>query len=398
MGTHPIFESDFDCLTDKKMEVDDAERRYTLDELLDATDQLEIPPAPAAIGVGRDGEPRLIIEKIVNTDFKSYAGRQVLGPFHKSFTSIVGPNGSGKSNVIDSMLFVFGYRANKIRLKKLSGLIHNSEQHSNVQSCTVAVHFQQIIDRDEDFEVVPNSQFVVARTAYKDNTSYYTVDGKRCQFKVVAKLLRGKGIDLDHNRFLILQGEVEQIAMMKPKGLTEHDTGMLEFLEDIVGSSRFMKPIELLSKRVEELNEQRQEKLNRVKLVEKEKDELEEPKEAAVAHLQLENEITVKNHRLYQRYILACTRTMDKAVAKKKEKGEEIEKLGTELEKISKAKEEYSEKFKGLESEDQKLQEDMKHKNLKRKKLITQLKTENEKLEELERVPEKNEKDIEECQ
>ena len=72
------------------MEVDDAERRYTLDELLDATDQLDIPPAPAAIGVGRDGEPRLIIEKIVNTDFKSYAGTKVLGPFHKAFTSIIG--------------------------------------------------------------------------------------------------------------------------------------------------------------------------------------------------------------------------------------------------------------------------------------------------------------------
>jgi structural maintenance of chromosome 4 len=55
----------------------------------------------------------------------------------------------------------------------------------------------------------------------------------------VAALLRGSGIDLDHNRFLILQGEVEQIAMMKPKAVTEHEDGMLEFLEDIVGSSRF---------------------------------------------------------------------------------------------------------------------------------------------------------------
>ena len=26
---------------------------------------------------------------------------------------------------------------------------------------------------------------------------------------------------------------------MKPKGQTEHDTGMLEFLEDIIGTSRF---------------------------------------------------------------------------------------------------------------------------------------------------------------
>lgn len=62
------------------------------------------------------------------------------------FTSIVGPNGSGKSNVIDAMLFVFGYRARKIRSKKISVLIHNSEHHQNITSCTVSVHFQKIID------------------------------------------------------------------------------------------------------------------------------------------------------------------------------------------------------------------------------------------------------------
>jgi chromosome segregation ATPase len=44
------------------------------------------------------------------------------------------------------MLFVFGYRSNKIRSKKLSNLIHNSGNHRNVQSCTVSVYFQKIID------------------------------------------------------------------------------------------------------------------------------------------------------------------------------------------------------------------------------------------------------------
>lgn len=33
----------------------------------------------------------------------------------------------------------------------------------------------------------------------------------------VTTLLKARGIDLDNNRFLILQGEVEQISMMKPK-------------------------------------------------------------------------------------------------------------------------------------------------------------------------------------
>lgn len=49
--------------------------------------------------------------------------------------------------------------------------------------------------------------------------------------------------------------------MMKPKGQTEHDDGMLEFLEDIIGSNRFKEPIEILAKRVETLNELRGEKV-----------------------------------------------------------------------------------------------------------------------------------------
>ena len=53
--------------------------------------------------------------------------------------------------------------------------------------------------------VVPGSKFVVSRTAFADNSSYYRVDEKKCTYKDVAKLLRGSGIDLDHNRFLILQ-------------------------------------------------------------------------------------------------------------------------------------------------------------------------------------------------
>ena len=39
---------------------------------------------------------RLMIRKLTLFNFKSYAGLKEIGPFHKSFTSIVGPNGSGK--------------------------------------------------------------------------------------------------------------------------------------------------------------------------------------------------------------------------------------------------------------------------------------------------------------
>ncbi|KAB7502727.1 Structural maintenance of chromosomes protein 4 [Armadillidium nasatum] len=400
---------------ENEMEVDDEEEEGGI-----RIGDIYLPPPPPPACTFDSTSPRLVITHIENEFFKSYAENQVLGPFHKNFTSIVGPNGSGKSNVIDSMLFVFGYRAQKIRSKKISVLIHNSETYPNVQSCTVVVHFQKIIDKgDSEFEEIPNSKFWVSRTAFKDNSSFYQINGKKCQFKAVAKLLRENGIDLDHNRFLILQGEVEQIALMKPKAQTEHDTGMLEYLEDIIGSSRFKDPIELLSKRVEELNELRGEKLNRVKLVEKEKDDLEEPKNEAVTYLKCENDVAKKQNILYQRYILDCSKAKEEAESKKKEVDdgmadikkelsemqvkkskteEELKEFQKGLETVGSSKEKYNESFKKLESEDSQVQEELKHKIKKRKQILTQLQNDKEKLSELEKVPAKNEKDIEECE
>lgn len=340
----------------------------------------------------------------------------MLGPFHKSFTCIVGPNGSGKSNVIDSMLFVFGYRANKIRLKKISMLIHNSENHKNIDSCSVSVYFQKIIDKaGDDFEVVPNSEFVVSRTAFKDNSSFYTIDGRRVQFKEVAKLLRGSGIDLDHNRFLILQGEVEQIALMKPKAQTEHDEGMLEFLEDIIGSSRFKEPIEKLSKQVDELNEQRGEKLNRVKAVEKEKDMLQPARDEAVTYLKQENEIIRLKNKLYHKYIQDAQKNLEKAEAAFNEIKKEVDMMKSKMQELNKERgekekqykkieknllqinekiEAFQEQFKQYDKQDTKNIEDIKHTKSKGKKLVSTLESEKKKLEELQTVPQTKEKEI----
>lgn len=46
---------------------------------------------------------------------------------------------------------------------------------------------------------------MVTRTAYKNNSSKYTINGRSSNYGEVQKLLKGRGIDLDHNRFLILQ-------------------------------------------------------------------------------------------------------------------------------------------------------------------------------------------------
>ncbi|KAG7097670.1 hypothetical protein E1B28_004996 [Marasmius oreades] len=215
---------------------------------------------------------RLVIHKLVLVNFKSYGGRQEIGPFHESFSSIVGPNGSRKSNTIDALLFVFGYRATKMRQGKLGESIHNSARYPDLQECRVEIYFREITDLPgpDEFEIVPESELVVARHAYKNNTSKYMINGRQSSFTEVQTLLKGRGIDLDHKRFLILQGEVESIALMKPKATSEHDEGLLEYLEDIIGTAHFKEPIQEAMDELERLNDSRQEKLTRLRLVEKE--------------------------------------------------------------------------------------------------------------------------------
>lgn len=101
-------------------------------------------------------------------------------------------------------------------------------------------------------------------------------------------LLQTKGIDLEHNRFLILQGEVEQISLMKPKALNPNDTGLLEYLEEIIGSCVHVEEIEKLAKLLEDVNEKRIEQTNRVKASQTELGGLESDRKTALDYLKQE--------------------------------------------------------------------------------------------------------------
>jgi structural maintenance of chromosome 4 len=263
---------------------------------------------PVAAEEPAEPKPRMIIQNLILTNFKSYAGRQVVGPFHASFSSVVGPNGSGKSNVIDSLLFVFGFRASKMRQGKISALIHNSAQYPDLSFCEVEVHFEQVLDlADGGHEVIPDSHLVISRRAFKNNSSKYYMNKKETTFTAVTTFLKDRGIDLDHKRFLILQGEVESIAQMKAKAANEHDEGLLEYLEDIIGTSKYKTPIDEAATELESLNDVCVEKNNRVQHVEKEKTALVDKKDKALAYIRDENELAEKQSALYQIYINECT-------------------------------------------------------------------------------------------
>lgn len=278
-----------------------------------------------------------------------------------------------------------------MRLNKVSELIHNSTHHRNLEMAKVSVYFQEIVDLEgEEYEVVPGSDFIISRTAHRSNKSDYYINDRKSNFTEVTELLKGKGIDLDNNRFLILQGEVEQISMMKPKGQTEHETGLLDYLEDIIGTDKYIPIIEEGGKRLEELSEKRQGMLQRLKAAERDRDGLESEKAAAEAYMSKELECLQAQSALSQIFMYDAQRSVDEMqtsieeleskLQQEKEKHKECAAALTEQEtryngaskeysSIQRELEEASNEFKEFERKDIKFREDIKHIKAKLKKL-----------------------------
>ncbi|ESQ32611.1 hypothetical protein EUTSA_v10003529mg [Eutrema salsugineum] len=353
----------------------------------------------------KSGTPRLYIKELVMRNFKSYAGEQRVGPFHKSFSAVVGPNGSGKSNVIDAMLFVFGKRAKQMRLNKVSELIHNSTNHQNLDSAGVSVQFEEIIDlEDGSYETVPGSDFMITRVAFRDNSSKYYINERSSNFTEVTKKLKGKGVDLDNNRFLILQGEVEQISLMKPKAQGPHDEGFLEYLEDIIGTNKYVEKIDELNKQLETLNDKRSGVVQMVKLAEKERDNLEGVKDEAETYMLKELSYLKWQEKAtkmaYEDTLAKITeqkeslQILENSLKNEREKMDEINKELKELESVHekhKKRQEAldnelrncKEKFKEFERQDVKHREDLKHMKQKIKKLEDKLEKDSSKISDL---------------
>lgn len=352
-------------------------------------------------------EGRLYINKLVLNDFKSYAGRQVVGPFSTSFSAIVGPNGSGKSNVIDSMLFVFGFRANKMRQDRLADLIHKSEKYPNLPSCSIEVHFQYVNDLPDGSTKVDTEKgdLVITRRAFKNNSSKYYINGKESNYKTVTELLKQEGIDLDHKRFLILQGEVENISQMKAKAEKNNDDGLLEYLEDIIGTTKYKPLIEQNAAEMESLNDICIEKENRFEIVDRDKTSLEKDKDAALEYLKKEKQLTLARSKKLQLQIfesnMKLKNSLDKVTELNSQLEREKEKFESQQQQISSLVESHDRKNKELNkiaSEEKDMNKDKREKKTKEVSVEEMLKNLSHKKRKAEKSLKSTQEKISECE
>lgn len=143
-------------------------------------------------------------------NFKSYRGKQLIGPF-KKFTAIIGPNGSGKSNLMDAISFVLGEKTSNLRVKKLSDLIHGAPigKPASNKAVVSAVYIDSESHKETKFTRIIHG-----------SASDHKVNGKGVSSAQYAQELEKIGVLVKSKNFLVFQGTVESIAMKNAKERT----------------------------------------------------------------------------------------------------------------------------------------------------------------------------------
>lgn len=190
------------------------------------------------------------IESIEVENFKSYRGKQLIGPFIRPFTAVIGPNGAGmlvlylfslvgKSNLLDAISFVLGVGSQDLRGKQLTDLIFRFEKGSTPTK--VKCYVKLVYKDGED------------RTAFKRSitgkgTSGYYIDDKKVTAEEYNVALNKINIFPKLKNFLIFQGSVTSVASKSPKEITE-------IIEKISGSAELRQRYEELQQKEKELKE-----------------------------------------------------------------------------------------------------------------------------------------------
>ncbi|XP_034372640.1 structural maintenance of chromosomes protein 1B [Arvicanthis niloticus] len=220
------------------------------------------------------------LELLLVENFKSWRGRQVIGPF-KRFTCIIGPNGSGKSNVMDALSFVMGEKTTNLRVKNIQELIHGAHIGKPVSSsASVTIIYIEDSGEEKTFTRI-----------IRGGCSEFHFGDKPVSRSVYVAQLENIGIIVKAQNCLVFQGTVESISMKKPKERTQ-------FFEEISTSGEFIEEYEAKKKKLQKAEEDAQFHFNRKKNVAAERKHAKIEKEEAERYQSLLEELRINKIQL----------------------------------------------------------------------------------------------------
>ncbi|BFZ10782.1 hypothetical protein BsWGS_13821 [Bradybaena similaris] len=250
-------------------------------------------------------------------NFKSYRGKQRIGPF-KRFTAIIGPNGSGKSNLMDAISFVMGEKTTNLRSKRLGDLIHGAPigKPASTRASVTAVYVEEENDREINFQ-----RMIIS------NTSEYRIDGHTVTALQYTEALERIGVLIKAKNFLVFQGTVESIAMKNAKERTA-------MFEDICKSGEMKEEYERAKAEMLKAEEDTQFNLNKKKGIAAERKEARLEKEEAERYQRLTEQLVEKQLELALFKLFHNEREIEEIADELSKKNRIMEKENKRREKI----------------------------------------------------------------
>ncbi|XP_006866957.1 PREDICTED: structural maintenance of chromosomes protein 1B [Chrysochloris asiatica] len=220
------------------------------------------------------------LELLVVENFKSWRGRQIIGPF-KKFTCIIGPNGSGKSNVMDALSFVMGEKTANLRVRNIQELIHGAHIGKPISSfASVTIVYVEKSGEEKTFTRI-----------IRGEGSEFRFDDKPVSRTVYLAELEKIGIVVKARNCLVFQGTVESISVKKPKEITQ-------FFEEISTSGQFIGEYDEKKKKLQKAEEDAQFNFNKKKNVAAERKQAKLEKEEADRYQSLLDELKMNKIQL----------------------------------------------------------------------------------------------------
>ena len=275
--------------------------------------------------------------------FKSFADPAVI-EFHEGVTCIVGPNGSGKSNISDALRWVLGEQSPKmLRGGKMEEVIFSgtaSRKSRGMAEVTL------VIDNSTGILPIDYNEVAITRRMYRSGESEYLINNNQCRLRDIKELIMDTGIGVD-GYSIIGQGKIADIVSSKPESrreIFEEAAGVVMYKSKKAESERKLSSA---SANLERVNDIISEIEGRIDGLKEDSIKAEEYLKLKERFRELEINITLKNiDRLEAANQTAKDdmadfvmnieklseekRLLDESIEQKRQKNDNLEKLGSE--------------------------------------------------------------------
>lgn len=247
------------------------------------------------------------IKQVFVSGFRSYKDQLVVEPFSKEHNVVIGRNGTGKSNFFDAIRFgLLTTRFANLRTEDRQALLHEGSG-KHVMSAYVEIVFD-----NSDGRLPVDTEEVVLRRTIGVKKDEFFLNRKHISKSDVIHLLESAGFSRSNPYYIVQQGKVNALAVMKEKE-------RLELLKEVAGTKVYEDRRQESLKILQETQVKREKIQEVISYIEERLKELEGEKEELKQYQKLDRKLRALEYSMHHKELQNIKMDLDAMERKRSE-------------------------------------------------------------------------------